>query len=41
MDNNIDTSNSEKSLSIDDFKKAYGEDFTNTIDIDTWRIGEN
>jgi hypothetical protein len=31
----------EKPLSIDDFKKAYGEDFSNTIDLDTWRIGEN
>jgi len=28
-------------ISIDDFKKAYGEDFSKTIDIDTWRIGEN
>lgn len=28
-------------LSVDDFKKAYGEDFSKTIDIDTWRIGEN
>lgn len=28
-------------LSIDDFKRAYGEDFSNAIDIDTWRIGEN
>lgn len=26
---------------IDDFKKAYGEDFSTAIDIDTWRIGEN
>lgn len=28
-------------VSMDDFKKAYGEDFSKTIDIDTWRIGEN
>ncbi|WDO13955.1 hypothetical protein MH928_04460 [Flavobacterium sp. WW92] len=27
--------------SISDFKKSYGEDFSNTIDIDTWRMGEN
>ncbi|WDF54339.1 hypothetical protein [Mucilaginibacter sp. KACC 22063] len=27
--------------SVDDFKRAYGEDFTQAIDIDTWRIGEN
>jgi hypothetical protein len=27
--------------SVDDFKRAYGEDFTDAIDIDTWRIGEN
>lgn len=28
-------------LSVDDFKRAYGEDFANAIDIDTWRMGEN
>lgn len=28
-------------VSMDDFKKVYGEDFSKTIDIDTWRIGEN
>lgn len=28
-------------LSVDDFKRAYGEDFSNAINIDTWRIGEN
>jgi len=26
---------------LDDFKKAYGEDFSTAIDIETWRIGEN
>jgi hypothetical protein len=26
---------------IDDFKKAYGEEFSTAIDINTWRIGEN
>ena len=30
-----------KTLSIDDFKKIYGEDISNAIDINTWRIGEN
>jgi len=28
-------------LTVDDFKKAYGENFSDAIDIDTWRIGEN
>jgi hypothetical protein len=28
-------------LSVDDFKRAYGEDFSNAINIDTWRLGEN
>lgn len=32
---------SEDQLSVDDFEKAYGENFSNAIDIDTWRIGEN
>jgi len=31
----------DKDLSLDDFKKAYGEDFSDTINIDTWRVGEN
>jgi hypothetical protein len=44
--NSISTSDSpeqgdERVLSVDDFKRAYGEDFSNAIDIDTWRIGEN
>lgn len=26
---------------MDDFKKSYGENFSDAIDIDTWRIGEN
>ena len=28
-------------LFVDDFKKAYGENFSDAINIDTWRIGEN
>lgn len=28
-------------LALDEFKKVYGEDFSDTINIDTWRIGEN
>ncbi|MXV14344.1 hypothetical protein [Hufsiella ginkgonis] len=31
----------ENQTNVDDFKRAYGEDFSNAIDIDTWRIGEN
>lgn len=31
----------EGNLAIDDFKKAYGIDFSDAIDINTWRIGEN
>lgn len=48
MDKNEELSRSESispdledNQSIDDFRKAYGEDFSNTIDINTWRIGEN
>lgn len=48
MDNSKKISGSESpnigdtgNVSMDDFKKAYGEDFSKTIDIDTWRIGEN
>lgn len=48
MDNSKKISGSESpnigdtgDVSMDDFKKAYGEDFSKTIDIDTWRIGEN
>lgn len=47
MDNSEQMSTSESNISdtvnvsIDDFKKVYGEDFSKTIDIDTWRIGEN
>ena len=28
-------------LSVDDFKKAFGEDFVDAIDINTWSIGAN
>ncbi len=28
-------------LSTDDFKKSYGEDLANTIDIETWKIDRN
>lgn len=31
----------EDSVSIDDFKRSYGENFSDAIDIDTWRIGAN
>lgn len=31
----------EDALSIDDFKRAYGENFSEAIDIGTWHIGEN
>ena len=36
---NIEESN--KDTSLDDFKKAYGEDFSNAINLETWRVGEN
>ena len=46
MDENEDLLNGETldkraPLLLDDFKKAYGEDFSSTIDLDTWRLGEN
>jgi len=46
MDENEDLLNGETldkrdPLLLDDFKKAYGEDFSRTIDLDTWRLGEN
>ncbi len=41
MENNNEISDNNQNLSLDEFKKSYGEDFSNTIDIDTWRIGEN
>lgn len=28
-------------ISVDDFKKVYGEDFSNAVNIDTWHLGEN
>ncbi|HLG40898.1 MAG TPA: hypothetical protein VI461_14560, partial [Chitinophagaceae bacterium] len=33
--------NGDASLSLDDFKKSFGENFSDAIDIETWRIGEN
>ncbi|WP_276348835.1 hypothetical protein [Daejeonella sp. JGW-45] len=36
-----ETINPDETASLDDFKKAYGENFSDTIDIDTWRVGEN
>ena len=33
--------NEKANVSIDDFKKAYGENFEDAVDIATWRIGEN
>lgn len=47
MDNeqNISSSNLSptggRALSVDDFKKAFGEDFSDAIDINTWSIGAN
>lgn len=46
MDNSLDSkkhlkSSSEKDISLDDFEEAYGEKFSNTINIDTWPLGEN
>lgn len=41
MDENKDIEKQNKDLSLDDFKKAYGEDFSNTINLETWRVGEN
>jgi len=31
----------EKEVSLDDFEEAYGEKFSDTINIDTWPLGEN
>ncbi len=39
--NRKELNQSAEELSIDDFKKAYGENFSSAVNIDTWRIGEN
>lgn len=31
----------EGTVSLDDFKRSFGENFSDAIDISTWRIGEN
>ena len=41
MEKNNDISDNTKDTSLDEFKKSYGEDFSNAIDIDTWQVGEN
>lgn len=38
-ENNIEEPN--KDISIDDFQRAYGINFSDAIDIDSWKIGEN
>jgi len=41
MDNEHDISKQVDNNSLNEFKKSYGEEFSNTIDLDTWRVGEN
>lgn len=45
IEENISSSNlspkGDGALSVDDFKKAFGEDFSEAIDINTWSIGAN
>src|SRR6476660_9815949 len=38
---NLPQNKEDNALSVDDFQKAFGENFSDAIDINTWHLGEN